>query len=74
MNDVLPCLDLLEATPAILRGLMSEISEEDARWKPAAGPFLDCRGALASLAFRGALLPRQARPVPRRGASGVRAG
>lgn len=35
MNDTLPCLDLLEATPAILRGLMSEISEEDARWKPA---------------------------------------
>ena len=31
----LPCLDLLEATPGILRGLMSEISEEDARWKPA---------------------------------------
>jgi hypothetical protein len=30
MNDNLPCLDLLEATPAILRGLMSEISEEDA--------------------------------------------
>ena len=35
MNDVLPCLDLLEATPAILRGLMCEISDEDARWKPA---------------------------------------
>jgi hypothetical protein len=35
MNDELPCLDLLEATPAILRGLMTEISEEDARWKPA---------------------------------------
>src|SRR5512140_2690349 len=35
MNDQLPCLDLLEATPAILRGLMREISEEDARWKPA---------------------------------------
>ncbi|HEX5760457.1 MAG TPA: DinB family protein [Thermoanaerobaculia bacterium] len=39
MNDVLPCLDLLEATPAILRGLMSEISEEDAHWKPAADRF-----------------------------------
>src|SRR6185436_5509777 len=39
MNDVLPCLDLLEATPAILRGLMSEISDEDARWKPAADRF-----------------------------------
>lgn len=30
----LPCLDLLEATPGILRGLMKELSEEDARWKP----------------------------------------
>jgi hypothetical protein len=39
MNDVLPCLDLLAATPAILRGLMAEISEEDARWKPAADRF-----------------------------------
>ena len=39
MNDSLPCLDLLEATPAILRGLMSEISEEDARWKPAEDRF-----------------------------------
>jgi hypothetical protein len=35
MNDELPCLGLLEAAPAILRGLMSEISAEDARWKPA---------------------------------------
>jgi hypothetical protein len=35
MNDPLPCLGLLEATPALLRGLMTEISEEDARWKPA---------------------------------------
>jgi hypothetical protein len=34
-DDELPCLDLLEATPAILRGLMTEISDEDARWKPA---------------------------------------
>jgi hypothetical protein len=33
--DSLPCLDLLEATPDILRGLMAEISDEDARWKPA---------------------------------------
>lgn len=39
MKDALPCLDLLEATPAILRGLMSEISEEDARWKPAEDRF-----------------------------------
>jgi hypothetical protein len=39
MSDELPCLDLLEATPAILRGLMSEISDEDARWKPAPDRF-----------------------------------
>lgn len=39
MNDRLPCLDLLEATPAILRGLLSEISEDDSRWKPAADRF-----------------------------------
>ena len=39
MNDGLPCLDLLEATPAILRGLMSEISDADARWKPAPDRF-----------------------------------
>ena len=30
----LPCLDLLEATPGILRSLMTELTEEDARWKP----------------------------------------
>jgi DinB superfamily len=39
MPDELPCLDLLEATPAIVRGLMSEISDEDARWKPAPDRF-----------------------------------
>ena len=39
MNDDLPCLDMLEATPAILRGLMTEISDEDARWKPAEDRF-----------------------------------
>jgi hypothetical protein len=39
MEDTLPCLDLLEATPAILRGLMTEISEDDARWKPAPDRF-----------------------------------
>src|SRR4029079_3597811 len=38
-TDKLPCLDLLEATPAILRGLISDISEEDARWKPAEDRF-----------------------------------
>jgi hypothetical protein len=30
----LPCLDLLEATPDILRSLMCELSSEDAQWKP----------------------------------------
>ena len=38
-RDELPCLDLLEATPAILHGLMSEIDDEDARWKPAPDRF-----------------------------------
>ena len=31
----LPCLDLLSATPGVLRRLMTELTEEDARWKPA---------------------------------------
>jgi len=31
MKDQLPCLDMLEATPEILRGLMAEISNEDAQ-------------------------------------------
>ncbi len=39
MDNGLPCLDLLQATPEILRGLMSELSEEDARWKPAPDRF-----------------------------------
>jgi hypothetical protein len=30
----LPCLGLLAATPVILRGLLTELTEEDARWKP----------------------------------------
>ncbi len=29
----LPCLDLLEATPGILRELMSGLSDDEARWK-----------------------------------------
>lgn len=37
-ND-LPCLELLEATPAILRALMCEVSDGDARWKPAPDRF-----------------------------------
>lgn len=38
-DNGLPCLDLLEATPGILRGLMTELTEEDARWKPAPDRF-----------------------------------
>ena len=38
-DNGLPCLDILEATPEILRGLMCELSEEDARWKPAPDRF-----------------------------------
>jgi hypothetical protein len=35
----LPCLDLLEATPSILRGLMAELDGDDVRWKPAPDRF-----------------------------------
>ncbi len=35
----LPCLDQLEATPTILRGLMAELDHEDVRWKPAPDRF-----------------------------------
>ena len=35
----LPCLDLLAATPQVLRGLMAEVSDEDVRWKPAPDRF-----------------------------------
>lgn len=38
-DNGLPCLDMLEATPALLRGLMCEVSAEDARWKPAPDRF-----------------------------------
>ena len=38
-DNGLPCLDMLEATPAIVRGLMSEMTEEDSRWKPAPDRF-----------------------------------
>src|SRR6186997_3720942 len=38
-DNGLPCLDLLEATPGILRGLMSELTDSDARWKPAPDRF-----------------------------------
>jgi hypothetical protein len=35
----LECLDQLEATPAILRGLMCDLSVEDTEWKPAPDRF-----------------------------------
>lgn len=38
-DNGLPCLDVLEVTPEILRGLMTELTEEDARWKPATDRF-----------------------------------
>jgi DinB superfamily len=38
-HNGLPCLDLLEATPGILRGLMAELTEDDACWKPAPDRF-----------------------------------
>src|SRR6266481_2796117 len=38
-DNGLPCLDLLEATPSILRALMSEVTDEDSRWSPAPGRF-----------------------------------
>jgi len=38
-DNGLPCIDLLEATPGILRGLLTELSEEDVRWKPAPDRF-----------------------------------
>jgi DinB superfamily len=39
MHDTLPCLDMLEATPEILRGLMCELSDDDVSWKPAGDRF-----------------------------------
>jgi len=38
-EDGLDCLDLLEETPSILRGLMRELNDEDAVWKPAPDRF-----------------------------------
>lgn len=33
-DDELPCLDMLETTPDILRGLMCELSEKTPRGSP----------------------------------------
>ena len=38
-DEGLPCLALLHSTPEVLRGLMSELTDEDARWKPAEDRF-----------------------------------
>lgn len=38
-DNGVPCLDLLEATPGVLRGLMTELTDADARWKPAPDRF-----------------------------------
>jgi hypothetical protein len=38
-DNGLPCLRMLEATPGILRALMCELSDQDARWKPAPDRF-----------------------------------
>jgi hypothetical protein len=38
-ENTLPCLDLLESTPDVLRCLMCELTEEDVRWKPAEDRF-----------------------------------
>ena len=38
-DDGLDCLDLLKETPAILRGLIRELSHDDAHWKPAPDRF-----------------------------------
>jgi hypothetical protein len=38
-DEGLPCLELLNSTPGILRGLMSGLAEEDLRWKPAEDRF-----------------------------------
>src|SRR4029434_2081573 len=35
----LPCLDILESTPEILRRLMAGVTAADARWKPAPDRF-----------------------------------
>ena len=39
LEPQLDCLNQLEATPSILRGLLCGLSDEDARWKPAPDRF-----------------------------------
>ena len=62
-EDGLDGLDLLEATPAILRGLMCELSQEDTEWKPAPDRF-SVAEVLAHLSHsRGPLLSHARGPV-----------
>jgi len=71
-DNGLPCLVLLEATPGILRGLMSELTDDDARWKPAPDRF-SVAEVLAHLSHsEGPLLPAAGRPVPFRDSADVR--
>ena len=72
MDNELPCLDMLEATPAILRGLMCELSDEDARWKPAPDRF-SVAEVLAHLSHsRRPLLSAAPGPLPERRESRIR--
>jgi hypothetical protein len=61
-DNGLPCLELLEATPGILRGLMSELTDDDARWKPAPDR-ISVAEVVAHLPLGGPLLPDAGRPV-----------
>jgi hypothetical protein len=73
-DNGLPCLDLLKATPEIIRGLIAGLSDEDARWKPAPDRF-SVAEVLAHLSHsEGPLLPHAARPFDERIPSRVRAG
>jgi hypothetical protein len=35
IDNGLPCLDRLESTPLVLRELMTDLTDDDVRWKPA---------------------------------------
>ena len=68
-DNGLPAVGQLEATPEILRGLMRELTDEDARWKPAPDRF----SVAEVLAHLRPLLPPPARLFYERGAAGTRA-
>ena len=71
-DNGLPCLDLLEATPTILRGLMAELSADGRALEARARPLFRRRGARAPQPFRRPLLPYAAGPLPERGQSRIR--